>query len=266
MLFRSVIRSQEQGYILPDTFNRLGLGAVEYLGFAPKEHSCPRPPPPLLHWNTQDLFTVDRSRCSYLGLVMEDLSLQSRVLSQTVTAFIQATRPVSQLSQPEIDRFIQNIVDGLFYLDAVVKDTKLGQPAGMKGCGRQSCFSRTEHRYAQSSIDTILQNLRAVREVFHGSGSKAGARGFYDYLHELGAVSVADGMLYHLDQAIANLEGQESSLLDLAKSSGGRGCWDQDSELCQHYADVKQVTDDLKGEFLKILQLRAPDVAQGDAD
>jgi predicted lipoprotein len=157
---------------------------------------------------------------------------------------------------------VNQISDGFFYADRLVKDMKLGEPAGITAnvCGtvQTPCDREVELRYADRATFAIRANLDGLRRVFTGSGGATEGPGFDDFLSALGSTDVADRMTASIDTAIANAKAIPDSFLGALTSSY--------PAIVTTHTSVKVITDDLKSQFLTVLALEIPDDVAADND
>ncbi|HUQ04050.1 MAG TPA: imelysin family protein [Kofleriaceae bacterium] len=245
--------------------NARSLAAIEYLLFNTSATSnCPITP---VGW---DALGADRprARCALAAAIAADVAA-------TTDALAAAWRPGGgnfrdQLalagtsgSSIETEREAVNMVsDGLFYVDKMVKDMKLGESAGivMNSCGtvEEPCVREVEHRFADHATPAIRVNLRALRAGFTGTTATVDGPGFDDYLTAVGAGEVATRMIVDLDEAIAAADALPDSFLGALTGS-------RPAVVAVHSA-TKDLTDDLKSQFLTVLGLDIPDDVAGDND
>src|SRR6185503_8107007 len=157
---------------------------------------------------------------------------------------------------------VNRISDAMFYVDRMVKDMKLAEPAGIavNACGTVDapCEREVELRYADRATTAIRINLRALRQVFTGTTTSATGPGFDDFLGALGHADVSERMLGKLDAAIAAADALPDSLLTALTSDYAR-------VVATHRA-ITAFTDDLKSQFLTLLALEIPDDVATDND
>ena len=245
-----------------------GLGALEYLVFTGKEHSCRASMTGFATWNDRSQNSVDLARCSYLKLLSSENSSVAMNLEQRMTSYEKQFGDWSKLDITSVQNLLQEFSNSYFFLDTVVKDRKIGLAAGLKPelCPRKGCNTLVEQSHSELSKDSITANLQAFNDIFSGPDNGEAQKGFYHLLESKGAIALASRMVLNLENAISNLKSEGRSLFELAEESGSDCSAGDDRSICQHYSDVKTVTDDLKGEFLEILKLKAPKSAQGDSD
>ena len=70
----------------------------------------------------------------------------------------------------------------------------------------------------------------------------------------------------NIQEAMDFLENEENSLKSQSLSNEDLGCKSGESWICQAHGKVKAITDQLKGDFVKILDLKLPDSSAGDND
>jgi predicted lipoprotein len=145
--------------------------------------------------------------------------------------------------------------DALFYVEAEVKDMKLGRPAGVLDCDTPTCPDALEHAYAERSRDSVLQNLLAFQDVFAPAPP---AIGFADLLRDVNASPLADAMTQDLTDAIAMAQALPADLGVMLTQDLQR--------VLDLHAAVKRLGDNLKTEFISVLDLELPARAEGDND
>ncbi len=241
--------------------NARSLAAIEYLLFyRDAATSCPLPP---AGWDALGA-DLARARCGLAGAIAADVATQAATLATAWApgggdyggALARAGTAGSTIAS---ERDAVNMVsDGLFYLDDMVKDMKLGEAAGIvvNACGtiEEPCLREVEHRFADHATAALRANLRATRAVFAG----ADGLGFDDYLTAAGAPELATRLITNLDRAIALADALPPSFLTALAS-------ERDAVVELHGA-TRAVTDDLKSQFLTVLGLDIPDDVAGDND
>ncbi|MBE7453944.1 MAG: imelysin family protein [Kofleriaceae bacterium] len=245
--------------------NARSLAAIEYLLFyTDVVSSCPVPP---TGW---DALGADRprARCRLAAAVAADVAAQAAALAT-------AWRPTGGNYRDQLalagtagssiagEREAVNMVsDGMFYVDTMVKDMKLGEAAGItiNACGtiEEPCLREVEHRFADHSTPALRVNLRALRAAFTGTTAGADGPGFDDYLTAVGAPEVAARMTASIDAAIALADDLPASFLTTLTTDRAR--------VVALHAATKAITDDMKSQFLTVLGLDIPDDVAGDND
>ncbi|MBZ0233430.1 MAG: imelysin family protein [Deltaproteobacteria bacterium] len=245
--------------------NARSLAALEYLLFnTGATSSCPIAP---AGWEALGA-DLPRARCALAATIADDVAAQT-------AALVEAWRPSGGNYRDQLalagtsgsaiatEREAVNMVsDGLFYVDRMVKDMKLGEAAGItvNACGtiEEPCPREAEHRFADHGTAAIRINLRALRAAFTGTTATADGPSFDDYLTAAGAADVAARMTAEIDAAIAAADALPESFLTALAT-------DRPAVVAVHTA-TKTFTNDLKSQFLTVLGLDIPDDVAGDND
>ncbi len=101
----------------------------------------------------------------------------------------------------------------LLYVDTMMKDMKVGEPAGLVTCTEATCPEARESLFADVSIDHLEANLDAIGAIFRGP---ADGTGFDDLMVAVGAADLAgriDAAIVAAQNEAAALEGTISELL-----------------------------------------------------
>jgi hypothetical protein len=150
---------------------------------------------------------------------------------------------------------VDELFAAMFYVELRVKDRKLAVPVGLHvDCANEVCPDQVESVFAQRSREQILANLEAARAILTGGEGE----GFDDMLAALNGADLSTRMLADLDAAIAGFSAFEGTLQ-------GALTTDRESVVALHDL-VKAFTDDLKAEFVTVLNLRVPQEGAGDND
>ncbi len=244
--------------------NVRSLAAIEYLLFAiTTNHTCATSP---TGW---DALAADlpRARCRLASVIAHDVAAAAVTLHA-------AWRPdggdfVGELARAgegssirSAHEGVNRITDGMFYIDRMVKDMKLGEAAGLavNACGTvmTPCLREVELQYGDRASFAIRANLLTLREAFTGTTAAASGPGFDDFLIAVGHPELAERMLANLDGAIAKAAALPDSFLGALST-------DYPSVVAAHTA-IKLFTDDLKSQFLTVLALEIPDDVAADND
>jgi predicted lipoprotein len=247
--------------------NARSLSAVEYLLFndAARETSVCLGTP--TGW---DAIRADlpKARCRLTAAIADDVAAQATVLVQAWrpdggnygAQLVEAGTSASQIASAQ--EALNLVSDGLFYADKMIKDMKLGEPAGiaMNSCGAigTPCVAEVEHAHANHGRASLLANLAGLREVFTGSVGGVEGPGFDDYLRFVGAGELADRMTASIDATIAAVEAIPVEMK--------QAVIDAPTQVAAAHAAAKAITDDLKTQFLTVLGLDIPDDVAGDND
>ncbi len=101
----------------------------------------------------------------------------------------------------------------LLYVDTMMKDMKVGEPAGLVTCTDATCPDARESLFANVSIDHLEANLEAIAAIFRGP---ADGTGFDDLMIAVGAADLAgriDAAIVACQDEAAALEGTVPELL-----------------------------------------------------
>ena len=255
------------------TASRKSLIALEYLLFNEElEHTCTGSVIPQ-SWNNQTEQYRKIARCEFATEVAKDVANNAQILlnkwlgSEGVSGYAQVLKDAgTDNSDFATDHDAVNAIsDAIFYLDKFTKDAKLAKPLGLfaNECGAQACPEAVESTYSQHSIKNIINNLHALKEFMQGQVTSEtslieGAIGFRDYLIDVGDQETADSIDANIITAITNAQAYETSLAETLTT-------DEDKVL-QTHTDVKNITDQLKTDFINSLALELPKTAAGDND
>ena len=121
-----------------------------------------------------------------------------------------------------------------------------------------TCPEALESRFARISTPNIAANLRGFRAIFQGCGTDNVGLGFDDWLSAVGRDDLAKSML-------EALSGAEAAVADLDPPLEQALVEDR-AKVQVVYDAVKKLTDLLKTEFVTVLDLGLPRVAEGDND
>jgi uncharacterized protein len=246
--------------------NVRSLAAIEYLLYTTETaHTCATPP---AGWDALGA-DLPRARCRLALALARDVATNAAALAAAwrrdggdyVGQLVMAGQVGSTISTAQ--EGVNRVSDAMFYVDRMVKDMKLAEPAGIavNACGTVDapCEREVELRYADRASTAIRINLRALREVFTGTTTAtATGPGFDDFLGALGHTDVSDRMVSKLDAAIAAADALPDSLLTALAT-------DYAKVVAAHRA-LTAFTDDLKSQFLTLLALEIPDDVATDND
>jgi predicted lipoprotein len=161
---------------------------------------------------------------------------------------------------PTTQEALNAVFDGLFFLDVVLKDRKLGGPSGRADlCSATSgCPELLESQWAGVSVEHLRVNLIAFRDLFTGASAGLEGPGFDDLLRAVGRADLAASMIAAIDEAIRVVDGLPP--IDATSFDANRDA------LAAAYDAVRGVTTPLKTELITILDLELPMGADGDND
>ncbi len=245
------------------------LSAMEYLLYDNDSlHACKDTVVDTQGWNEKTEAARQETRCSYLKLLAADLVTQAETLQNKWNDGTQGYhyQLIAAGTDSELQSRINVISDSLFFLDASVKDKKLGVPLGLNAaCTTDVCPEQIEHVFSNESLTAVQRNVLGFQAAFNA--------GFDDYLEAAGGEELATRMQADLDQAADTAEtlaGQNTLAAFIAgldqAACASTTADDRKSEICALYHDIKAITDELKTEFVEILKLSTPAQSSGDND
>jgi predicted lipoprotein len=250
-----VKQSPKDEFTLKTNLNTRGLDALEGLLLGDENsHNCPRTNSRLKAWLDKSLAEKRIDRCKYMKLVTADLAQSAKTLEKAWNlrqGHYTLSMIKNKTKQEKID--ISKIISqSLFYVEKIVKDTKIGK-------GKEFCKNLNEHSLdSKMAVSSILENLKGFKNSFNGVNGDTLANGFGydDYLRNLGFESVAAGINTNTTHAIEVFTQLHESNETITKE-----------EICSKYEDIRGITNILKGEFLLALgKDSAPGQSQGDMD
>ena len=112
--------------------------------------------------------------------------------------------------------------------------------------------------HGQIAADAIAENLEGLKFMVWGGTDPGTSAGFDDLLINADQEQIAIDLLGAIDQAIATARAFDQPLQQAAASDL--------AAVEELHADVKAVTDILKGPFVMALMLTIPAEGAGDAD
>ena len=257
------------------SLNQRGIGALEYLLFNDNlNHSCPPQASATQGWNDLSESTRKSKRCEAAQLISADMSA-------AVDAIVSKWDPQGDnfraefLSDDKVSESLQMTTDGMFYIEEGAKDAKLGNPLGIiVACSALTCPEQIESPFSTSSVQQIIDNLKAFEQIFVSNEQT----GFDEHIISEGFPDVSERFIDNLTNTIAFAEAMEPTLteqVDLVESEGDSECTnafanpDQASArfpACTLYGMVKRIVDDLKIDFVTIVNVSIPGGSQADND
>jgi len=247
------------------TASRKSMVALEYLLFNENlAHTCTGLTVPET-WNNQTDQYRKVARCEYAVEVASDIELNSQALltawlgnGTDVVGYANELKAAgTEGSEFETDHnAVNKLSDALFYIEGFTKSAKLAEPLGIQfnECGSQVCPEIVESKYSNHSLENIINNLRAFKQLIQGNGGI----GFRDYLIDVGDTITADSLDADIDQVLASVEAYQLSLAETLESNP--------AQVEQTHTEVKSITDTLKSDFINSLALELPVTAAGDND
>jgi predicted lipoprotein len=254
---------------------RIGLDGLEYLLFTDSlEHSCSTDNSTNnaedISWNSRPEAERTLARCHYAEVLASDLNTQMSALLNAWQK--EGDNYLNQLSTAgkgssrydSVRDALKDISDSLFYLDTEVKDSKLAIPTGLSSdCLDVSCPDSVESTEAHHSIENIKSNLQGFLAVLEG--------GLNEFLAEVGQEGITATMLVDINSALTQFNQFSDSLNSSVTGINADDCINTTSTnriepACALHADIKNITDQLKSDFVLALSLSVPATAEGDND
>ena len=272
----SVVLAGDDGFDLRSrSLNQRGYGAIEYLLFNDDlTHTCAPQVPSTADWN--DLGETERrtARCALARLIADDAAAAAADIAAQWDADDGDYR-ATFLDPDTSGEALQHLTDGIFAMDLLVKDRKLGIPTGVHDdCSSAACPELVESPYARHSFANIRVNAIAFKALFEGGDGF----GFDDFIVNEELAEVAERFSTNTQAVIDYVDGIETSLYDQVVAIESE---DRDTECMNAFAAadlraelsactavglVKRITDDLKIDFVTIVGVSVPGGAQTDAD
>ena len=252
--------------------NQKGLGAVGYLLHDNDlEHSCSSLVSTTSDWNSKSESDRKTLRCSAALKIAQDVaSAALSVRDQWVNSYRS-----DLVSESSAGDNLQAVSDAIFYYEKGIKDKKLGIPLGINaGCSALSCPAQVESQYSLSSLQSIRINSESFLKVFQGGSGL----GFDDFIVHEGFPEVSTRFATNTNAVIDAVATIEVPLYEQATSINTEALETQctnayanpdttdELSACTLYGLVKRISDDLKIDFVTIVNVDLPDGSQSDND
>lgn len=252
-----------------------GYGALEYLLFNDDlTHTCAPQVPSTADWNDLEESERRLARCTLAQDIAQDAAEAAADLVQNWLPDGDDYR-ATFLDPDATDDALQHLTDGIFALDLLVKDRKLGIPTGIHDdCSGSACPELVESPYAANSLANIRANAASFKTLFEGGQGF----GFDDFIVNEEFPDVAERFRANTQALIDHIDGIDTPLLRqvqaIESEDRATECMnafaspDTPTELsaCALLGLVKRVTDDLKIDFVTIVGVSVPGGAQTDND
>jgi predicted lipoprotein len=260
-----------KAYASPDFASALvnvkGLAALEYtLFYTGTDNACAATADinALGSWAALDATELAKRKADFAAVLATDLVTQATTLERAWAP--DAGNFVSKLATAGAGSSVYNtdqmglnaLSDGLFYIEHSAKDLKLGRPLGITPCTDATC-ALTESPYATRSKEALRHNYICFKKIFSGCGADYSGQGFDDLLVGVGATDLATqmstdlGAIFSAIDALGDQTLEEAMVKDKAK-------------VRAIYDAMKVVTNDLRSQFIGILDLELPKSVEGDND
>ena len=272
----SVVLAGDEGFdIQSRSLNQRGYGAIEYLLFNDDlTHTCAPQVPATADWNGLGETERLQARCELAHVIADDAAEAAATVADRWDPDGGDFRGTF-LDPETTGEALQHLTDGIFAMDLLVKDRKLGIPTGIHDdCSTAACPNLVESPYARNSLTNIRANAASFKTLFEGGDGL----GFDDFIVNEDFADVADRFAANTQDIIDYIDDIDHALYDqvLAIEDDDRGteCLnafsgpDLRAELsaCTLVGLVKRVTDDLKIDFVTIVGVALPGGAQTDND
>lgn len=257
-----------------------GLDALEYLFFNENLNTaCSAAVPQTQGWNDLSADERVQKRCEYAALVASDIRSSAQTL---VSAFAinDGNYRSRFINVANASFHLKQLSDALFYIEKETKDAKLGTPLAFVDCAGRACPNAVESRFAAQNAAHIADNLRAFKHLFNGGSGV----GFDDLIAFEGFPEVSIGINQKVDAALtlaqqlvnSDLKAQAQLQLNDASEALKDDCVaaslvpDQAASAEQHFCHlhglIKRISDQMRTDFVTIVNVDLPDRAQSDND
>ncbi|MCM2678110.1 imelysin family protein [Echinimonas agarilytica] len=262
---QDIVLAEQPGYdVAARTSTRKGLDALEYLLFNNNlDHTCTVFGTEPEGWNSRTEDDRRIARCEFAQLLSEDLNANASELLaawQGTNGYAAILKNAGSAGSPfaDVHEAVNDVSDSLFYTDKQTKDAKLATPVGLfaNDCGLSPCAQNTESQFAFHSFENIAANLEALLQLY--MGGEDGDIGFKDYLLDVGDSETAERMQAEIEEALAMTKAMDRNLKQLLE--------DDPEQVEQLHAEIKDVTDIMKNDFIQSLALELPATSAGDND
>lgn len=254
-----------------------GLGALEYLLFNEELNTaCSSAVQQTQNWNALSELEQRKLRCSYAQKAASDVETQATNLVEAWA--IEDGNYRSRFINPDnASHHLKQLSDGLFYLEKETKDAKLGRPLGFYDCVQLACPKAVESRYAGKNAQHIADNLRVFKLIFNGANSQ----GFDDVIAHEGYTEIAQEINANIDSALMlaeqlvgqDLQALSQAILDDESEGLSTACEAASADpsieggnFCDLHGLLKNITDQMRTDFVTIVNVDLPKRAQSDND
>ena len=255
--------------------NQRGMGAIEYLLYYDNlNHSCSSQVLTTNTWNDSSELSRKTQRCNLALELATDVSEASGEVYEQWTEGDSTYREEFLDEASRGDNF-QLITDALFYIETYTKSSKLAIPLGLDPkCSAITCPNLVESPYSKTSLRNIEINTQEFLRIFNGGDGL----GFDDLIVDAGFSETAARFKNQSAQVLNKLETITMSLNDQVSAITGveeeTTCTNsmanpQDSstlDACSLTGLLKLITDDLKIDFVTIVNVPVPGRVQSDND
>ena len=255
--------------------NQRGMGALDYLLFNKSLlHSCPPQASITSDWNELSESLRFEARCAAAKLLSADLANAASTIHD-------AWHPdeggfSSEFTEEAtVGQNLQSLTDAMFFLEEGAKDAKLGNPLGIvAACSSTTCPNMIQFPHSKLSLAAVNANVISFQALFDVNEET----GFDAVIAERGFDDVSQRFTDNTQVARTYMETIETDLniqVDLVESGSETDCMnaaanpDVASEAlpaCTLYGLIKRVVDDMKIDFVTILNVNLPGGTRADND
>jgi len=255
--------------------NQRGMGALDYLLFNKSLlHSCPPQASTTSDWNDLPESARFEARCAAAKLLSADLANAASSLHDAwhpdegdfITEFTE---------EATVGQNFQSLTDAMFFLEEGAKDAKLGNPLGIvAACSSTTCPNMIQFPHSKLSLAAVDANVISFQALFDVNDET----GFDVIIAERGFEEVSQRFIENTQVARSYMETIETDLngqVDLVENGAEADCMnaaanpDVASEglpTCTLYGLIKRVVDDMKIDFVTILNVNLPGGTRADND
>ena len=270
------VLSENAGFDLSERpANQRGMGALDYLLFNKSLlHSCPPQASITSDWNELSESLRFEARCAAAKLLSEDLANAASTIHD---AWHPDEGDFSSefTEEATVGQNLQSLTDAMFFLEEGAKDAKLGNPLGIvAACSSTTCPNMIQFPHSKLSLAAVNANVISFQALFDVNEET----GFDAVIAERGFDDVSQRFTDNTQVARTYMETIETDLniqVDLVESGSETDCMnaaanpDVASEAlpaCTLYGLIKRVVDDMKIDFVTILNVNLPGGTRADND
>ena len=270
------VLSENAGFDLSERpANQRGMGALDYLLFNKSLlHSCPPQASITSDWNELSESLRFEARCAAAKLLSADLANAASTIHD---AWHPDEGDFSSefTEEATVGQNLQLLTDAMFFLEEGAKDAKLGNPLGIvAACSSTTCPNMIQFPHSKLSLAAVNANVISFQALFDVNEET----GFDAVIAERGFDDVSQRFTDNTQVARMYMETIETDLniqVDLVESGSETDCMnaaanpDVASEAlpaCTLYGLIKRVVDDMKIDFVTILNVNLPGGTRADND
>jgi predicted lipoprotein len=255
--------------------NQRGMGALDYLLFNRSLlHSCPPQATTTSDWNELSESARFEARCTAAKLLSADLTAAASSIHD-------AWQPdegdfISEFTEEAtVGQNFQSLTDALFFLEEGAKDAKLGNPLGIvAACSSTTCPNMIQFPHSKLSLAAVNANIVSFQTLFDVNDET----GFDAVIAERGFDDVSQRFIENTQVVRTHMGTMETDLnvqVDLVESGSATECVNAAANpdiasdtlpACTLYGLIKRVVDDMKIDFVTILNVNLPGGTRADND